>query len=55
MFISDKDIAEFTFGYDCKDNLVYLFGGSSVYDGYFNNLSNRPFAVLSLTLERHCK
>jgi hypothetical protein len=39
IIISDKGIAEFTFGYDCKDNLVYLFGGSSVYNGYFNNIS----------------
>jgi N-acetylneuraminic acid mutarotase len=39
IFISNEGIADYTFGYDCKDNLVYLFGGSSVDYGYFNNLS----------------
>ena len=36
--ISNEGIADYTFGYDCKDNLVYLFGGDSD-SGYFNNLS----------------
>jgi hypothetical protein len=37
--IYNKGVAEFLFGYDCVDNLVYLFGGGSNNDGYFNNLS----------------
>jgi hypothetical protein len=36
---NQKNVAEWLFGYDCKDNLVYLFGGGSLDDGYFNNLS----------------
>jgi hypothetical protein len=44
IFISIEGIAKLTFGYGCNNNLVYLFGGNSVYDGYFNN-----FSVLDLS------
>ncbi len=37
--ISKEGMAEYTSGYDCIDNQVYIFGGDSLYDGYFNNLS----------------
>ncbi len=37
--ISNKGVAEWTFGYTCVDNLVYQFGGGSTEEGYFNNLS----------------
>jgi hypothetical protein len=55
--LSDKDfkgeqitipyegIAESLFGYSCEDNLLYLFGGSSDFYGYLNNLS-----ILDLSL-----
>jgi hypothetical protein len=39
ILVSKEGIAEYTFGYGCKNNLVYLFGGDSTYDGYSNNLS----------------
>ena len=37
--VPNEGSAEFLFGYDYKYNLVYLFGGGSTDNGYFNNLS----------------
>jgi hypothetical protein len=67
--LSDKDfkgeqitipyegIAESLFGYSCKGNLLYLFGGNSDFYGYSNNLAildlSRPeleFKILSKVL-----
>jgi hypothetical protein len=44
ILVSKEVIAEYTFGYDCKNNLGYLFGGGSDYNGYSNN-----FSVLDLS------
>jgi hypothetical protein len=37
--ISNEGVAEWLFGYDCVNNRVYLFGGGSNADGFFNSLS----------------
>jgi hypothetical protein len=36
--INNEGVAEWSFGYSCKDNMVYLFGGSDN-AGFSNNLS----------------
>jgi hypothetical protein len=37
--ISNKGVAELLFGYDCVDNLIYLFGGGTNLDGFINSFS----------------
>ncbi len=44
--ISNEGMADWVYGYTCKDNLAYIFGGGSNINGYFNNLS-----ILDLSLE----
>lgn len=36
--IAKEDMAEWSFGYDCKDSMMYLFGGGSL-AGYYNTLA----------------
>jgi hypothetical protein len=36
--ISNEGVAEWLFGYNCVDNIVYQFGGGSTEEGYFNSL-----------------
>ncbi len=49
-------MAEFRFKLYCGDNIAYLFGGGSAYNGYFNNLSildlsssNLEFKIIAKT------
>jgi hypothetical protein len=49
--VSNIDIAGWALGYKCKDNLVYLFGGGSLLDGYFNSLSILDLAKPELKFE----
>jgi hypothetical protein len=49
--ITNKDIAEWTLGYKCRDSFVYLFGGGSHMDGHFNSLSKLDLSQPELKFE----